>query len=429
MAGNNPQSQMAGLKGILRWTLEQQANISDGTTESKTVTEEDRAWLREAMENMIDTTDHLKECVDVLNNDQSGANPMEQDDAVRQIQGNALDKLMDIIDNIDFSRDLGVIGGMEPLLMLLKHPKYSSLRWRAANVLGTVVQNSEVCQQWAYDKGALDAVMKQLEVETNLKCSCKLFFALASLIRGFQIGMKHFINTYNGLHMLKDVIMNQTIFANDNNDNNNNNNNNNNDDDDDKKEQLNLLRKILFLFHSMLGNENEKKILLFSESDDSSNNNNINVMSTIILPIVIQCTGYVKLNNDTTNNNATIINVHDVKDIKDNFQLNDVAQETLLSFLKADNLFLKQITSMYPNFFEELKTKLNQLQQIEGEEAIYVEDEIKRIKEMLNILPLFEPTSEWKQVINGQHIPGGLEIRTNFESGETFARLLKQQEP
>ena len=178
----------------------------------------------------------------------------------------------------------------------------------------------------------------------------------------------------------------------------------------------------------MLGNENEKKILLFSESDDSSNNNNINVMSTIILPIVIQCTGYVKLNNDTTNNNATIINVHDVNDIKDNFQLNDVAQETLLSFLKADNLFLKQITSMYPNFFEELKTKLNQLQQIEGEEAIYVEDEIKRIKEMLNILPLFEPTSEWKQVINGQHIPGGLEIRTNFESGETFARLLQQEQ-
>ena len=122
MAGNNPQSQMAGLKGILRWTLEQQANISDGTTESKTVTEEDRAWLREAMENMIDTTDHLKECVDVLNSDQSGANPMEQDDAVRQIQENALDKLMDIIDNIDFARDLGVIGGMEPLLMLLKHP-------------------------------------------------------------------------------------------------------------------------------------------------------------------------------------------------------------------------------------------------------------------------------------------------------------------
>ena len=60
MAGNsNPQAQMAGLKGILRWTLEQQARGGDGTTESKEVTEEDRAWLREAMENMIDTTDDV----------------------------------------------------------------------------------------------------------------------------------------------------------------------------------------------------------------------------------------------------------------------------------------------------------------------------------------------------------------------------------
>ena len=62
--------------------------------------------------------------------------------------------------------------------------------------------------------------------------------------------------------MLKDVIMNQTIFANDNNDNNNNNNNNNNNDD--KKEQLNLLRKFIFI-SSMLGNENEN--IIIPESD------------------------------------------------------------------------------------------------------------------------------------------------------------------
>ena len=47
-----------------------------------------------------------------------------------------------------------------------------------------------------------------------------------------------------------------------------------------------------------------------------------------------------------------------MNDIKDNFQLNDVAQETL-SFLKADNLF-KQITSMYPNFFR-IKNKIKSI--------------------------------------------------------------------
>ena len=67
------------------------------------MTEEDRAWLREAMGNVIDTTDRLKDCVDVLNNGHD-ANPVEQD-AVRQLQENALGwELMDIIDDVDFAR-------------------------------------------------------------------------------------------------------------------------------------------------------------------------------------------------------------------------------------------------------------------------------------------------------------------------------------
>jgi hypothetical protein len=421
MAGNNPQATMAGLKGILRWTLDQQANTSDGTTESKPVTEEDRAWLKEAMENMIDTTDHLKDCVEILNSDQKDANSVEQDDTVRQLQENALDKLMDIIDNIDFARDLGVIGGMEPLLLLLKHPKHSSLRWRAANVLGTVVQNSEVCQQWAYDKGALDAVLEQLETETNLKCSCKLFFALASLIRGFKIGMEHFINNANGLNMLIDLIKNQTIFVNT-----NDSNNNNGDEcattttttDNDKKERQNLLRKILFLFHSILGNNNETKTLL-------QNSNNLELLTNVILPIVILCTGYVKLNADAVMNPVGLY-ARDENEIMENFQLNDVAQQTLLSFFKSNNIeVFDQIVSLHPKFFEELTTKLKELQKVEGEEAMYVEDEITRCQEMLNYIPIFKPTKEWKKVIDGQQIPGGLEIRTNFETGQTFARVMQ----
>ena len=281
MAGNsNPQAQMAGLKGILRWTLEQQARGGDGTTESKEVTEEDRAWLREAMENMIDTTDHLKDCVDVLNNDHK-ANPVEQDDAVRQLQENALDKLMDIIDNVDFARDLGVIGGMEPLLLLLKHPKYPSLRWRAANVLGTVVQNADACQQWAYDKGALDAIRVQLPAETDSRCTSKLFFALASLVRGFPLGMEKFIDTHMGISALKEILIKKTIIV------------GTNDgisveNEKDRKERQTLLRKILFFLYSTLSNDIEKVFVFQNQS-------NIDAIANTILPIVIQCTGYTKM--------------------------------------------------------------------------------------------------------------------------------------
>ena len=409
MAGNsNPQAQMAGLKGILRWTLEQQARGGDGTTESKEVTEEDRAWLREAMENMIDTTDHLKDCVDVLNNGHN-ANPVEQDDAVRQLQENALDKLMDIIDNVDFARDLGVIGGMEPLLLLLKHPKYPSLRWRAANVLGTVVQNADACQQWAYDKGALDAIMEQLAAEIDSRCTSKLFFALASLVRGFQLGMEQFINTHMGISALKDILITKTIIV-------GSNGSNSFENENDRKERQTLLRKILFFLYSILSNDIEKAFVF-------KNRSNIDVIADTILPIVIQCTGYTK-NVTGINDNRPYVSK---ESIEGNFQLNDVARQTLLSILKSDCLFFEKTAMLYPHFFENLKEKVVELEKIEGEEAIYIEDEIAVCKELLRCVPCFEASSEWKKVVKGQTVPAGLEIRSNFETGETFARLLPEQ--
>lgn len=409
MAGNsNPQAQMAGLKGILRWTLEQQARGGDGTTESKEVTEEDRAWLREAMENMIDTTDHLKDCVDVLNNGHN-ANPVEQDDAVRQLQENALDKLMDIIDNVDFARDLGVIGGMEPLLLLLKHPKYPSLRWRAANVLGTVVQNAESCQQWAYDKGALEVLMEQLTTETNSRCTSKLFFALASLVRGFQLGMEKFISTHMGITALKDILVKRTIIveanvaasAR---------------SDKDWKERQTLLRKLLFFLYSTLSNDIEKVFVFQNQS-------NIDAITNTILPIVIQCTGYMP-NSVGANDTGYYI---PKENIEGNFQLNDVARQTLLSILKSDCLFFEKTAMLYPNFFENLREKVVELEKIEGEEAMYIVDEVAVCKAILTCVPCFEASSEWKKVVKGQAVPAGLEIRSNFETGETFARQLPQK--
>ena len=126
---------MAGLKGILKWTL-QQAETSDGTVDNAVkndtgrsgTTEKDRAWLNEVMQQMFaDQVDVLKECVDALKGDES--NP-QNSDAVVKLQERALDQLMDVIDNIDYARDLGAIGGLEPLLKLLSSPHILTNRSR-----------------------------------------------------------------------------------------------------------------------------------------------------------------------------------------------------------------------------------------------------------------------------------------------------------
>ena len=39
-------------------------------------------------------------------------------------------------------------------------------------------------------------------------------------------------------------------------------------------------------------------------------------------------------------------------------------------------------------------------------------------------LPIFEPEEEWKRILPGQQIPGGLDVRMNLQTGEKFARLM-----
>ena len=153
------------------------------------------------------------------------------------------------------------------------------------------------------------------------------------------------------------------------------------------------------------------------------NRSNIDVIADTILPIVIQCTDYTKIFRGIDDNGPYVAK----ENIEGNFQLNDVARQTLLSILKSDCLFFEKTARLYPHFFENLKEKVVELEKIEGEEAIYIEDEIAVCKELLRCVPCFEACSEWKKVVKGQTVPAGLEIRSNFETGETFARLLPEQ--
>lgn len=51
-----------------------------------------------------------------------------------------LEELNEIVESIDFARDLRSIGGL-PVLMSLMQSPHTSLRWRAANVIATCCQN------------------------------------------------------------------------------------------------------------------------------------------------------------------------------------------------------------------------------------------------------------------------------------------------
>ena len=43
-------------------------------------------------------------------------------------------------------------------------------------------------------------------------------------------------------------------------------------------------------------------------------------------------------------------------------------------------------------------------------------------------LPVFEPTHEWQEVLEGQHVPGGLHIKLDIAQGKRYAKLMDNEE-
>lgn len=79
---------------------------------------------------------------------------------------------MDIVSSLDHARDLHKIGGLPPLLGLLRcrHP---TLRWRAAEVVATCCANNPPVQVWFGEGGVLPLLM-DLTSDSDATCRTKV---------------------------------------------------------------------------------------------------------------------------------------------------------------------------------------------------------------------------------------------------------------
>ncbi|DBB04979.1 TPA: hypothetical protein ACH3X3_010256 [Trebouxia sp. C0006] len=159
-------------KGLFDWSIQHQS--SEGPP-PKQVTPEEQKWFQEAMaQYTVDHVGRMKHIKATLDQ------PDETADAVQKKQ-DMLEELLDIVDNIDYARDLHTIGGLPTLLSLLQD-SHASIRWRAAEVVATCVQNNPRVQQWFMEGGAMPKLLHLLHDE-DASCRTKALLALSCLIR------------------------------------------------------------------------------------------------------------------------------------------------------------------------------------------------------------------------------------------------------
>jgi hsp70-interacting protein len=159
-------------KGLLKWSIAH----SDSTQASRQLSEEDKRFFAEAMQDQtVDVVKRMKEISMVMNL------PPEvleaQDITVEEIEG-MLEELQEHVESIDMANDLHAIGGLVPLLNYLKNPN-AGIRARAAEVVSTIVQNNPKSQQQVMDCNGLDKLLVNFNSDDDIKVRTKALGAIS----------------------------------------------------------------------------------------------------------------------------------------------------------------------------------------------------------------------------------------------------------
>mmetsp|Transcript_8942 Transcript_8942/g.10235 ORF Transcript_8942/g.10235 Transcript_8942/m.10235 type:complete len:355 (-) Transcript_8942:1476-2540(-) len=218
--------------GILRWSL----NYQDGTADNaKPMDEETRKWLMEAIESqVVDPVEQMTNILKVLEIEpKESSSENDTSEEFLNNRSDALDELVEYVENIDLARDFNKVGGIKIILKLLNEDS-EIIRRKAAEVLALVVQNHPELQSIVLKQDALDVLLRQWKKEgCTDKEKAKLLYAISCLIRGSTEGTVQFIEEKKGVVLLLNTL----------------------DDTKDSKDDPNksrLTRKVLFLLRYLL---------------------------------------------------------------------------------------------------------------------------------------------------------------------------------
>ena len=187
--------------GLMRWSMQHDDGTKPTDMKFSEMSGKDKAWLEKVMkECVIDEVELMAQAVAVLR----GAPPAEayaeaseeirarvdaivpESEEALEFQADMLEDLQERVEQIDNARTFVKIGGLQPILDVLREgDDGAGLRWRAATVLASIFQNNPPTQDAGLACGAmaqLGGLVRRSSGQSD-KVRLKAFNALSCLVR------------------------------------------------------------------------------------------------------------------------------------------------------------------------------------------------------------------------------------------------------
>lgn len=194
------------LQGVLQLAVEA-GSATDGPTPLEPMSEERKAWLREALSEVckgqMDEVEQMKLCLDVLRKDeptdQEREEEEEEDD--EDERESVFETLSELCANLDNARDLMILGGLDLCVSRYLGHVQSGLRWRAAELLASCAQNMPQVQIHLLDIGTLSKLLQMTDLDPHPTVRVKALYAVSCLVREQDAGLQAFLS-HDGFSVL-----------------------------------------------------------------------------------------------------------------------------------------------------------------------------------------------------------------------------------
>ncbi|CAH1118505.1 unnamed protein product [Phaedon cochleariae] len=193
--------QPTSLQGLLRFSMEAtRAEDAPRDATFEPMDEERRKFLENALKSMtVDVVEILRKQIDILKKvEQLGS----VDDSSEYMQ--AIETILDYVDNIDIANDFHKIGGF-----MILHPCFKCLnaqvRAGGCEILAVLCQNNPYCQQVVLDNKIIPCLINMIENDENSNVVVKALYGLSSIVRDNSECFNELVE-HNGLIVLLNAL-------------------------------------------------------------------------------------------------------------------------------------------------------------------------------------------------------------------------------